>query len=312
MIHTKKLAQFRSTWLRHRWTWRAVRRIWWRRQTRCSSYLAPSSLDVTSSEKDLVKMTDSLLVLPGSVIAGRDELWEGFGEDDGFVARPTWLRHRWMWRALRRIWWRWRIRCSSYLAPSSLDVTSSKKNLVKMTDSLLVLPGSVIAGRDELWEGFGEDDGFVARPNWLRHRWMWRALRFGEDDGFVARPTWLCHRWMWWALRRIWWRWRTHCSSYLAPSSLDVTSSEKDLVKMTDSLLVSLRLNPSSVSTHSSHTRPYAKGVRRGGNWKRSILLFLLSSYSAPISSPFSYHGTFLPFDFLFFVRQVQSAYASW
>ncbi len=50
---------------------------------------------MTSSEKDLVKMTDSLLVLPGSVIAGRDELREGFGEDDGLVARPTWLRHRW-------------------------------------------------------------------------------------------------------------------------------------------------------------------------------------------------------------------------
>ncbi len=52
-------------------------------------------------------------VLPGSVIAGRDELWEGFGEDDGLVASPTWLRHRWTWRALRRIWWRWRTRCSS-------------------------------------------------------------------------------------------------------------------------------------------------------------------------------------------------------
>ncbi len=34
---------------------------------------------------------------------------------------------------------------------------------MKMMDSLLVLPGSVIAGRDELREGFGEDEGLVAR-----------------------------------------------------------------------------------------------------------------------------------------------------
>jgi hypothetical protein len=88
-------------------------------------------------------MTDSLLVLPGSVIAGRDELREGFGEDDRLVARPTW----------------------------PLDVTSSEKDLVKMTDSLLFLPGSIVAGRDELREGFGEDDGIIARPTWLRHRW---------------------------------------------------------------------------------------------------------------------------------------------
>ncbi len=42
-----------------------------------------------------MKMTVSLLALPGSFIAGHDELCKEFGENDELVARPTWLLHRW-------------------------------------------------------------------------------------------------------------------------------------------------------------------------------------------------------------------------